>query len=325
MIRSSQGAFGGMGTINQAEDSLQSYDTITNQNNKQVMVEDNSSNNINNTSISMNEDQKQFIPEDQRCSSQFDIQNNSFQSYSQPPAFRTKKKMKNLRLSINNAANELQGGVVKTSQRQNTGTGIVLKSDQIKRIYTQNQQQKALLNQSFQQSLFSPTNPQRNSIQLQSKQLSYNANQQQTYPNNFMDNLTFNSSSTNNQFSKLNQPMPNANYSTRLSQQNLVNQQIPQIMRAENYSNISQPASLPMGRSQSRGAMIREITVRSKTPTDSYSMNKKDLYKNLQIMTLGNNEPYAESLSATKKFFKELKSSSITKIMSPSNINTDTA
>jgi hypothetical protein len=42
-------------------------------------------------------------------------------------------------------------------------------------------------------------------------------------------------------------------------------------------------------------------------------------------MTLGNNEPYAESLSATKKFFKELKSSSITKIMSPSNINTDTA
>lgn len=40
-------------------------------------------------------------------------------------------------------------------------------------------------------------------------------------------------------------------------------------------------------------------------------------------MTLGNDG--ADSLSATKKFFKEMKSQSITKIMSPNNMNSDTA
>ena len=63
--------------------------------------------------------------------------------------------------------------------------------------------------------------------------------------------------------------------------------------------------------------MLREITSRSKTPTETFSgvghSKKKgtDFYKNLQLMTLGVADwgltTNAESLSATRKFFKELK------------------
>lgn len=47
------------------------------------------------------------------------------------------------------------------------------------------------------------------------------------------------------------------------------------------------------------------------------------MYKNLQLATLGPDG--LDSLSATKNFFKEMKSQSITKIMSPNNPNSDTA
>ena len=74
----------------------------------------------------------------------------------------------------------------------------------------------------------------------------------------------------------------NQGFNSRVSQKAMV---ANPAFRQENLSNVSQP----MVRNSSRGSMVREITVRSKTPTDSYSTTKKhaDLQKNLLLSTVG--------------------------------------
>ncbi len=78
-------------------------------------------------------------------------------------------------------------------------------------------------------------------------------------------------------------------------------------------SNLKQRGDLP-------------ISGRSKTPNDLFNHSNKfgEFSKNIQLTTLGNDN-LTDIQNTTATYLKELKSQSISKIMSPSNNQTDTA